>query len=267
MVPGCQRDDLRAEPREIVGRIAIDHTLEVAHQERNPPAGLRVTERLPPHVGGDGARLHDKGPYAIGPRLRVHVLGQADHRCLGDTIGGQIRCDDDPAFRGDVDDAARATRPHSGQHRTHEEQSAADVNRMGPPPVIGVDVTDRAVGPRQASVVDQYRDGSELAFRLCDARLDFASLGHVGDDRKRATALGLDHRSRFVELAARARHESDPRPGAGEMQRDRAPESATAAGHQRGPALELSPHRRHRRPRVEMPCAAMTQLVAAASML
>src|SRR5688572_13433249 len=126
MVPGCQRDDLRAEPREIVGRIAIDHTLEVAHQDRNPPAGLRVAERLPPHVGGDGARLHDKGSYAIGLRLRVHVLGQADHRCLGDTIRGQIRCDDDSAFRGDIDDAARTTRPHSGQHRTHEEQGRSE---------------------------------------------------------------------------------------------------------------------------------------------
>jgi hypothetical protein len=167
------------------------------------------------------------------------VLGQADHRCLA-TIEDRFGATTIPPFEAMLMmRPARRARIPAAPHL--EEQSAADVNRMGAPPVIGVDVTDRAVGPRQASVVDQYRDGSELAFRLCDARLDFASLGHVGDDRKRATTLGLDHRCRFIELAARARHDSDPRPRAGEMQRDRAPESATAAGHQRRPALELSP--------------------------
>src|SRR5207253_8182897 len=61
---------------------------------------------------------------------------------------------------------------------------------------------------------------------------------HVGREGERAPAAGAEHAAHLVQLVGAARRDRDVGPGGAQRERDRAPDAAPAAGHERDAAGE-----------------------------
>ena len=91
---------------------------------------------------------------------------------------------------------------------------------------------------RDPGVVDEDVEGPELLLGPSDHPLDVGAVGDVGLDRDPAD-LGCGR----LHLLPRARGDGDARPGAGQLERDPAPDPAPAARDERDPARELRSRR------------------------
>ena len=100
--------------------------------------------------------------------LGGQVLGELDHRGLGDRVGRHLRPPQHAGLAGDVDDPAGAARCHGGQDGPRAQEDAAQVDLDRPPPVAGVDLPGVADRAADARVVDQQADGPELAVQRVD---------------------------------------------------------------------------------------------------
>ena len=123
---------------------------------------------------------------------------------------------------------------------------AADVHVEGALP--GVErVGERRRDPGERGVVHEHVQARGLRQHLIGQRLDRRRLPEIDRERPGAPPERLDLARDRLAVLALARGDEDVGAGLGEAQRDRAPESAPAAGHERAATREieelLDPHR------------------------
>ena len=108
-------------------------------------------------------------------------------RDLAGAISRQVRRDEPAGDRRDADHSAPVALDHARQDVVHEQHRGADVDRLGAPPFVGIDLPDRAERPRDAGVVDEEVDRPEQLLGLRHRMLDRGRVGHVAAySRRRA---------------------------------------------------------------------------------
>ena len=95
------------------------------------------------------------------------------------------------------------------------------------------------VGMRDARIVDQDGDGAERLLRFVEGAHHRVAVEHVGLDRQRAAAGGLDARLHVGEPVGAARHQRDRGAVLGQHLGEAHAEPARRAGDQRDAAGEI----------------------------
>ena len=145
---------------------------------------------------------------------------------------------------GDVDDAAPFARPHHRQHGLRAEEDRFQVHQNGLIE-IGLGKFVEAAHDRDAGVVDEDIDRTEVTCDLFDHFCDGGGLRHIGGNGNRAAAIGLDFGDDgFRVIRALAIIDRDGGPEFGERHCNRGADAARAARHQRDMRAQIL-FRRH----------------------
>jgi hypothetical protein len=114
----------------------------------------------------------------------------------------------------------------------HVASTARRCTARQPLPVIS------SAGARELSarIVDQGVDAAEALERLVDHRPNLAVLPNVDGHGQRASADPLDFGGRLLQRLRPSTSDDDIGAAAGQIQRDGASDTGSAAGHQRGRA-------------------------------
>ena len=145
-------------PYALLGRLR-DGPVEVGVRPVGGGAGADRAGHRVAEAGPDEARLHDHDLHAEGADLEAQRVRQRLDRVLARVVEPAAGEGQPAAHRGDVDDAARALRPHAGQHElAHAEQAEHVGLELAPGGVHG----DRLHRARLAvaGVVDEHAHGA-----------------------------------------------------------------------------------------------------------
>src|SRR5690606_12012887 len=119
-----------------------------------------------------------------------------------------------------------------------EQHRRADMNRLRPPPVDGIDPPNRTEGPRNPRIVDQKVDRPEHFLDLRHRMLDRCRIGDVAANPNGAAATGTDGLSNCVELRQRAGKQRHRSAFLGEALGNRLSEASAGSGNQRDLSLQ-----------------------------
>src|SRR6266516_494963 len=196
-------DDLEHAPRHLLGRDAglerltksREHTLAGRVVRVKRPSGDRrsLTDRCVDESGLDQAHADAKRADLVPQRLGISLERELARRVEGAVGNGGIAGE-----RADVDDLARARRPHPRKHRIHHAHGAEEIRlelRLG---LIDTRLLCGA-GDGIARVVDEHVQAPGLGHDLPDAGTDGLVRAHVERDHRhslRLPALRLARRSK-----------------------------------------------------------------------
>src|SRR5207237_7784274 len=138
----------------------------------------------------------------------------------------------------DVHHAAELALDHRLERGARAVIDAVEVGADHLGPVLVGELPHRPV-PRDAGVVDEDVEVTELLEDRGDEAARFALDAHVGAEQpRRASARADEIRHLASLLLAGTIVERDARAVLGQLQRDRATETARRPGHERGPAFQ-----------------------------
>ena len=137
-----------------------------------------------------------------------------------------------------ADDPAVSLLDHHAPYRLAGEEDALHVHVEGEVEVLLDHLLGRSAGAEAGIVYEDVQPAKRID-RLVDRRTDLLQPAHVHlhGERSAAHALDLCHQVIGGTRLAQAQHHI--RPGVGESQRDRAPDTAGGAGDERGLAGEV----------------------------
>ena len=134
--------------------------------------------------------------------------------------------------------AALAGGEHAARRLLRPEEHGIEIGADHPPPFL-LRQLDRAVGMRDAGIVDQDGDGAERLLGRIEGARHGVAVEHVGARSRRAAAGGCDARLDRREPIGAARHQRDRGTVLGQHLGEPHAEPARRAGDQRDPAGEI----------------------------
>ena len=197
---------------------------------RQPRVELGVRRERLGQLGAEVARA-DRVRLDVEARpVGAHRAGQHLQPALRRRVAADRRAREVAHDRADRDDLPGAALDHLRRHRARDEERARQVHVEQLAPLGERELLER-LAQRHARVRDEHVDPAERG----DARRDRVLVGDVERRRDRA----LDLRRALLARRRRAAVDRDPRARVRERLREREPEPARRAGHERGPAGQV----------------------------